>query len=118
MMTSEWGTPDTFENGLIPEVLLGAKYGRRLHFWDLHTRKHQQTIDFGDKYQLVFELRPAHDPVKVYGFVNCVISLEDLSSSIWMWFREGKQCAVKKIMDIRCRNSSNRYLAHLELVSV
>ena len=37
MVTSEWGTPDTFENGLIPEVLLGAKYGRRLHFWDLHS---------------------------------------------------------------------------------
>src|SRR4051794_1734414 len=53
MVTSEWGTPDTFENGLIPEVLLGAKYGRRLHFWDLHARKHLQTIDFGDKYQLV-----------------------------------------------------------------
>ena len=42
MVTSEWGTPDTFENGLVPEVLLGSKYGRRLHFWDLHKRKHQQ----------------------------------------------------------------------------
>jgi methanethiol oxidase len=30
LVTSEWGTPDTFANGLIPEVLLGAKYGRRL----------------------------------------------------------------------------------------
>jgi methanethiol oxidase len=40
LVTSEWGTPDTFENGLIPEVLLGARYGRRLHFWDLHKRKH------------------------------------------------------------------------------
>ncbi len=69
---SEWGTPDTFENGLVPEVLLGAKYGRRLHFWDLHKRKHLQAIDFGDEYQLVFELRPAHDPTKAYGFVNCV----------------------------------------------
>jgi methanethiol oxidase len=100
LVTSEWGTPDTFENGLVPEILLGAKYGRRLHFWDLHTRKHQQTIDFGDKYQLVFELRPAHDPTKAYGFVNCVISLEDLSSSIWTWHRDGNQWAVTKIIDI------------------
>ena len=92
MVTSEWGTPDTFEDGLIPEVLLGAKYGRRLHFWDLHKRKHLQTIDFGDKYQLVFELRPAHDPTKAYGFVNCVISLKDLSSSIWTWYRDGDKC--------------------------
>ena len=47
MVTSEWGTPDTFENGLVPEVLLGSKYGRRLHFWDLHKRKHLQEIDLG-----------------------------------------------------------------------
>src|SRR5216684_1246027 len=94
LVTSEWGTPDTFENGLVPEILLGAKYGRKLHFWDLHTRKHQQTIDFGDKYQLVFELRPAHDPTKAYGFVNCVISLENLSSSIWVWHRDGEKWGV------------------------
>ena len=100
MVTSEWGLPDTFEQGLVPEVLLGAKYGRKLHFWDLHARKHQQTIDFGDKYQLVFELRPTHDPTKAYGFVNCVISLEDLSSSIWTWYRDGAKWAVKKIIDI------------------
>lgn len=71
VVTSEWGVPRDFENGLVPELLLGAKYGRRLHFWNLHTRKLEQTIDFGDKYQLVFELRPAHDPAKAYGFVNC-----------------------------------------------
>ena len=81
-------------------MLLGAKYGRRLHFWDLHTRKHLQTIDFGDKYQLVFELRPAHDPTKAYGFVNCVVSLKDLSSSIWTWYRDGDKWAVKKVIEI------------------
>jgi selenium-binding protein 1 len=100
LVTSEWGTPDMFEEGLVPELLLGAKYGRRLHFWDLHKRKHLQTIDFGDKYQLVFELRPAHDPTKAYGFVNCVLSLEDLSSSIWVWHREGSKWAVTKVIDI------------------
>ena len=42
-------------------------------------------IDFGEEYQLVFELRPAHDPTKAYGFVNAVISVKDLSSSIWVW---------------------------------
>ena len=100
LVSSEWGLPADFENGLVPEVLLGGKYGHQLHFWDLHTRKHQQTIDFGAKHQLVFELRPAHDPTKAYGFVNCVLSLEDLSSSIWMWHRDGKQWAVTKIIDI------------------
>jgi selenium-binding protein 1 len=100
MVTSEWGTPDTFENGLVPEILLGSKYGRRLHFWDFTKRKHLQEIDFGEEHQLVFELRPAHDPTKAYGFVNCVISLKDLSSSIWTWFRQGEKWAVKKIISI------------------
>ncbi|HEY1362279.1 MAG TPA: selenium-binding protein SBP56-related protein [Xanthobacteraceae bacterium] len=100
MVTSEWGTPDTFEKGLVPEVLLGGKYGHQLHFWDLTRRKHLQTIDFGAEHQLVFELRPAHDPTKAYGFVNCVVSLKDLSSSIWTWFREGNKWAAKKVITI------------------
>jgi selenium-binding protein 1 len=100
LVTSEWGTPDMVEDGLIPEKILGAEYGRRLHFWDLHKRKHLQEIDFGDKSQLVFELRPAHDPTKAYGFVNCVLSLENLSSSIWTWYRDGDKWAVKKIIEI------------------
>ena len=33
------------ENGLVPEVLLGGKYGHRLHFWDMNTRKHKQVVD-------------------------------------------------------------------------
>jgi len=100
LVTSEWGTPNTFEDGLIPEILLGSKYGRRLHFWDLHRRKHVQEIDFGEDYQLVFELRPAHDPTKAYGFVNAVVCLKDLSASIWTWYRDGGKWAVKKIIDI------------------
>ncbi|HET7447896.1 MAG TPA: selenium-binding family protein [Methyloceanibacter sp.] len=100
LVTSEWGTPNTVENGLVPEILLGAQYGRRLHFWDLHKRKHLQEIDFGPEYQLVFELRPAHDPTKAYGFVNAVISLKDLSASIWIWYRDGDKWAVKKVIEI------------------
>lgn len=99
-VSSEWGTPDMFEDGLVPELLLGSKYGHRLHFWDLTKRKHLQEIDFGAEYQLVFELRPAHDPTKAYGFVNCVVCLKDLSSSIWTWYRDGGQWAVRKVIDI------------------
>ena len=100
-VTSEWGTPDMFEDGLVPELLLGSKYGRKLHFWDLQKRRHVQEIDFGAEHQLIFELRPAHDPTKPYGFVNCVISLKDLSSSIWLWHRDsGDRWAVTKVIEI------------------
>src|SRR5260370_34816548 len=100
MLMGDGGVAATFENGLVPEVLLGGKYGHKLHFWDLHSRKHKQEIDFGAENQLVFELRPAHDPTKAYGFVNSVISLKDLSATLWTWYREGDAVAAKKIIEI------------------
>ncbi len=103
MITSEWGTPNTFENGLIPEVLLNSGYGHQLHIWDLRRRRHKQALDLGKEHQLVFELRPAHDPTKAYGFVGVVVSLKDLSSSIWLWHRqEGKNgdWRLQKVIDI------------------
>src|SRR5436190_14748406 len=66
-ITSEWGTPNMFENGLVPDLLLAGKYGRRLHAWDLRRRKPLQQIDLGAEYQLVFELRQARNPTKAYG---------------------------------------------------
>ena len=35
MVTSEWGLPPQFENGIVPEDLLANKYGHQIHFWDL-----------------------------------------------------------------------------------
>ena len=58
MVSSEWGTPDMFEDGLIPEKILGSEYGHRLHFWDLLKRRHLQEIDLGKEYQL----NPTHYP--------------------------------------------------------
>jgi methanethiol oxidase len=100
-VTSEWGTPNMVENGVNPELLLAGKYGHQLHFWDLRKRRHVQSLDLGAEQQMVLELRPAHDPTKAWGFVGVVVSLKDLSSSIWLWHREhdGKW-AIKKVIDI------------------
>ena len=100
MITSEWGTPKMIEDGLIPELLLSSKYGRHIHFWDLRRRRHQQAIDLGSEQQLVLELRAAHDPTKTYGFVGVVISLKDLSSSIWLWHRDNGSWNVRKVIEI------------------
>ena len=99
-ITSEWGTPNMIENGLVPELLLGSKYGHQLHVWDLKRRKHLQAIDLGAEQQLVLELRQARDPSKTYGFAGVVISLEDLSSSVWLWYRENGRWAVRKVIEI------------------
>ena len=99
-ITSEWGTPNMFEDGLVPELLLGGKYGHRLHAWDLRRRKHLQEIDLGPEYQLVFELRQARNPTRAYGFAGVVMSLKDLSASIWLWHRPNGQWAAKRVIDI------------------
>lgn len=91
MITSEWGTPSMVTQGLNPELLLAGKYGHQLHVWDLRSREHKQAIDLGAEQQMVLELRPAHNPTKPYGFVGVVISLADLSASVWLWYNEGKQ---------------------------
>ncbi len=100
MLTSEWGTPNMLESGINPELLLAGKYGHSIHVWDLRKRRHQQVLDLGAEQQLVLELRPSHDPTKTFGFVGVVVSLKDLSSSIWMWSRENGKYAVKKVIEI------------------
>jgi selenium-binding protein 1 len=103
-VTSEWGTPNMVENGVNPELLLAGKYGHSLHFWDLRKRRHLQALDLGAEQQMVLELRPAHDPTKPYGFVGVVVSLKDLSSSIWLWHRPNEasngKWNVKKVIEI------------------
>jgi methanethiol oxidase len=100
MVSSEWGTPNMIEAGVDPTLLLEGKYGHHLHFWDLRQRKHLQSVDLGEEQQMTLELRPSHDPTKTYGFVGVVVSLKDLSSSIWVWHREKGNWEVKKVIEI------------------
>ena len=101
MLTSEWGTPDMVENGVIPEQLLSSQYGHKIHVWNLKTRKHLQELDLGSEYQMVLELRPAHEPNRDYGFAGVVTCLRDLSSSVWLWYREDSgKWAIRKVIDI------------------
>ena len=106
------------KDGVNPELLLGGKYGHALHVWDLKTRRHLQTLDLGAEQQMVLELRPAHNPRRAYGFVGVVISLENLSSSIWMWYLDettGKKPAwkVKKVIEIPAEPANADHLPPL-----
>ncbi|WP_437764811.1 selenium-binding protein SBP56-related protein [Sorangium sp. So ce281] len=100
LLTSEWGTPKMIEDGVNPELLLGKKYGHSVHVWDMRKRKHLQALDLGDEHQMALELRPAHDPTKAYGFVGVVVSVKDLSASIWLWHRDGDRWAIRKVIEV------------------
>ncbi|AZQ70045.1 selenium-binding protein [Streptomyces luteoverticillatus] len=99
-VTSEWGTPSMIENGLDAELLLRRGYGHALHFWELGTGRHLQRVDLGDEHQMVLELRPAHDPEATWGFAGVVVSVADLSASVWLWHRDGQAFAVRKVITI------------------
>jgi selenium-binding protein 1 len=53
---------------------------------------------------MTLELRPAHNPTRAYGFVGVVLSLADLSSSVWLWYLAGengtREWKIKKVIDI------------------
>jgi selenium-binding protein 1 len=100
MLTSEWGTPNMIEPGPDLDLLLGRSYGHRLHVWDLRRRRHLQEIELGDEHQMALELRPAHDPTKTYGFVNTVISVEDLSASVFTWHHDDGVWKARKIITV------------------
>jgi methanethiol oxidase len=106
LISSEWGTPNMVTEGLVPKLLLEGKYGNALNIWDMKGHRHLERIELGPQYQMVLELRPAHDPARTYGFAGVVISLEDLSSSIWVWYLDPSdgngqgRWKVKKVIDI------------------
>ncbi|MFC5752452.1 selenium-binding protein SBP56-related protein [Actinomadura rugatobispora] len=100
LVSSEWGTPSMLEDGVVAEQLLGREYGHALHFWDLRKRRHVQTVDLGDDQQMVLEVRPAHDPTQQYGFASVVVSVEDLSASVWAWHRDGDAWAAEKVITV------------------
>ena len=100
MVSSEWALPPQFENGLVGEDLLANKYGHRLHFWDLHARRHMQTIDLGANHQMALEIRPAHEPTKDYGFVGVVVDTTNLEASVWTWWKENGTFKAKKTVTV------------------
>jgi selenium-binding protein 1 len=100
LVSSEWGTPSMFEDGVVPEKLLGREYGHAMHVWDLRRRRHVRELDLGDAHQMVLELRPAHDPRRTYGFVGVVVSVEDLSASVWLWYRDGDDWKIEKVITL------------------
>jgi selenium-binding protein 1 len=96
MVTSEWGLPPQYENGIVAEDLLANKYGHQVHFWDLRARRNVQTIDLGANHQMALEVRPAHDPAKEYGFLGVVVDTSNLQGSIWTWWREDGKFHIEK----------------------
>jgi selenium-binding protein 1 len=49
---------------------------------------------------MALEVRPAHDPVREYGFVGVVVDTTNLEGSIWTWWRESGKFHIEKTATI------------------
>jgi selenium-binding protein 1 len=49
---------------------------------------------------MVLELRPSHDPTRTFGFAGVVVSLKDLSASVWLWKRDNGHWGAEKVIEI------------------
>jgi selenium-binding protein 1 len=94
LLSSEWGAPNTFQDGFNPADVGEGKYGRSLHFWDLAEKKVIQTIDLGDEGLIPLEIRWQHDPESTQGFVGAT-----LSSNIIHFSRNG-EWTTDKVIDV------------------
>ena len=95
LISSEWGAPNTFQDGFNPADVAAGKYGRKLHFWDLEQRSMTQTIDLGDEGLIPLEIRWQHDPDSAQGFVGAT-----LSSNIIRFARDNGSWSAEKMIDV------------------
>ena len=83
LISSEFGEPNTYENGFDLDDVAAGHYGSRLHFWDLEERSLEQTVDLGENGLIPLEVRLHHDPEAEEGFVGAA-----LSSTMWHFRRD------------------------------
>ena len=111
MVTSGWSRTAVREWDRAGGPALEQVRRHRVHFWDLRARRNVQTIDLGANHQMPLEVRPAHDPVREYGFVGVVVDATNLEGSIWTWWRDGGKFHIEKTATIppsRRRRSNYR----------
>jgi len=73
MISTEWGQPKCFKNGLNMKEVEEGNYGTHLNVYNWTTRKLIQKIDLGMDGVMPLEVRFLHDPKSSIGFVGCAL---------------------------------------------
>ena len=101
VITSEWATPSMFENGLNPEDLLGppVRPPPQLLVACPSAPSPSGSTSATSTSWCSRSARPTTPP-RPGGSSGVVISVEDLSGSVWLWHRDGDRWAVRKVITI------------------
>jgi methanethiol oxidase len=95
LASTEFGEPRAYEPGFDPDDVAAGRYGSKMHFWDLESRRLQQTLDLGETGLIPLELRWLHDPDADEGFVGAA-----LSSTMWHFHRENGSYQADQVIAV------------------
>ena len=95
LASTEFGEPRAFEPGFDLDDVAAGRYGSRIHFWDLETRRVRQTLELGDAGLVPLEIRWMHDPAADEGFVGAA-----LSSTVWRFHRGNGSYAADTVIAV------------------
>ena len=88
-ITSEWATPSMIENGLNPEDLLGQAVRPPPQLLEPVRGQADPARRPGRRASDGARAAAGSRSSRAWGFVGVVISVEDLSASVWLWHRDG-----------------------------
>jgi len=96
LISTEWGHPKSFFNGLDMKHVEEGHYGTHLNVYDWTTRKLVQKIDLGMEGVMPLEIRFLHDPKSSVAFVGCA-----LFANMFRIFKTDQgDWAAEKVIDV------------------
>jgi len=96
LISTEWGHPKSFFNGLDMKHVEEGHYGTHLNVYDWTTRKLVQKIDLGMEGVMPLEIRFLHDPKASVAFVGCA-----LFANMFRIFKTDQgDWAAEKVIDV------------------
>ncbi|XP_054168756.1 methanethiol oxidase-like [Oppia nitens] len=108
MISSEWGSPNTFNKGFKLEDVSNNLYGHSIHVWNWTTKQCIQTIDLGSDGVMPLEIRFLHNPISCEGFVGCA-----LSSTVFRFFKSNDKWLTQKVISIATKKVNNWLLPEM-----
>jgi len=96
MISTEWGHPSSFFQGLNLEHVEKGHYGTHLNVYDWKERKLTQKIDLGPDGVMPLEIRFLHDPKASEGFVGSA-----LYANVYRFYKTSMgDWAAEKVIDV------------------
>jgi len=96
MISTEWGHPKCFMNGLDLKDVEGGSYGTHLNVYDWKEKRLIQKIDLGMEGVMPLEIRFLHDPKATEGFVGSA-----LFAKMFRFYRKDDgEWAAEKVIDV------------------